>query len=93
MQAIASENKRATGSLVSRTAEGLFVANNVAFVRTSPLRFPGTVLVERDAHNNPPHASVALVFQLTAADRRFVKNHPGSIAETTERKSGLRLMN
>lgn len=36
------------------------------------LRFPGTVLVEADAQNGLRHASVALVFQLTALDQRYL---------------------
>ena len=36
------------------------------------LRFPGTVLVEPDATNALRRSSVALVFQLSAVDRRFV---------------------
>ena len=47
------------------------------------LRFPGTVLIEADARNGLRRASVALVFQLTAIDRRFVTNYIGEIAETT----------
>ena len=35
------------------------------------LRFPGTVLVEPDAVNGLRRPSVALVFQLTAIDKRF----------------------
>jgi mRNA-degrading endonuclease toxin of MazEF toxin-antitoxin module len=50
------------------------------------LRFPGTVLVEADPRNGLRRASVALVFQLTAVDRRFVTGHIGSIAEITLRQ-------
>lgn len=46
------------------------------------LRFPGTVLIEADAGNGLRRASVALVFQLTAVDRRFVADRLGQIAET-----------
>jgi mRNA interferase MazF len=46
------------------------------------LRFPGTVLVEADGRNGLRRASVALVFQLTAVDRRYVVNYIGEIAET-----------
>ncbi|MEK7676383.1 MAG: type II toxin-antitoxin system PemK/MazF family toxin [Verrucomicrobiota bacterium] len=35
------------------------------------LRFPGTVLVEPDSVNGLRRPSVALVFQLTAIDKRF----------------------
>ena len=44
------------------------------------LRFPGTVLVEADTHNGLRRASVALVFQLTAVDRRFVTKQLGEVA-------------
>lgn len=36
------------------------------------LRFPGSVLVEPDASNGLRRPSVALVFQLTAIDKRFL---------------------
>lgn len=45
------------------------------------LRFPGTVLVEADGRNGLRRASVALVFQLTAVDRRYVVNYIGEVAE------------
>jgi mRNA-degrading endonuclease toxin of MazEF toxin-antitoxin module len=44
------------------------------------LRFPGTVLIERDSHNNLPQNSVALAFQLTAMDKRFVGGRVGAVA-------------
>jgi mRNA interferase MazF len=47
------------------------------------LRFPGTVLIETDAQNGLRRASVALVFQLTAVDRRFVTNRIGSVMGAT----------
>lgn len=43
------------------------------------LRFPGTVLVEADARNGLRRASVALVFQLTALDQRYLKDPLGTI--------------
>jgi mRNA interferase MazF len=36
------------------------------------LRFPGTVLVEASQQNGLRHNSVALVFQLTAVDKRYI---------------------
>lgn len=45
------------------------------------LRFAGTVLVEADAHNGLRRPSVALVFQLTAVDRRHVAERLGSISK------------
>jgi mRNA-degrading endonuclease toxin of MazEF toxin-antitoxin module len=36
------------------------------------LRFPGTVLIEADPLNGLRHTSVALVFQLTAIDHRYI---------------------
>jgi mRNA-degrading endonuclease toxin of MazEF toxin-antitoxin module len=44
------------------------------------LRFFGTVLLESDAQNGLRQHSVALVFQLTAVDNRFIKNKLGSIS-------------
>ena len=46
------------------------------------LRFTGTVLVEADSQNGLRRASVALVFQLSAVDRRFVANRIGEVSET-----------
>jgi mRNA-degrading endonuclease toxin of MazEF toxin-antitoxin module len=63
------------------------------------LRFPGTILIEPDGNNNLRQPSVALVFQLTAVDKNFIKNKVGIISkdkikeiwlafnELTERKS------
>jgi mRNA-degrading endonuclease toxin of MazEF toxin-antitoxin module len=44
------------------------------------LRFPGTMLVEPDRTNGLRHPSVALVFQLTAVDRRFLGSRFGEIS-------------
>lgn len=49
--------------------------------QTDALRFPGTVLVEADARNGLSRASVALVFQLTAVDKRFVTDPLGSVTD------------
>lgn len=45
------------------------------------LRFAGTVLVETDANNNLRQPSVALVFQLTAVDKNFIKDKLGNISD------------
>lgn len=45
------------------------------------LRFPGTVLVEADSQNGLRRASVALVFQLTAVDRRYITDRLGEISK------------
>ncbi len=50
------------------------------------LRFPGTVLIEPDAQNNLRRPSVALIFQLTAVDRRFIANCLGEVAEAVMRE-------
>ena len=50
------------------------------------LRFPGTVLVEADSQNGLRRASVALVFQLTAVDRRFVASRAGEVSERVRRQ-------
>lgn len=47
--------------------------------RQDALRFPGTVLIEPDRGNGLQRASVALVFQLAAIDRRFVRVRLGMI--------------
>ncbi|MGZ8845674.1 MAG: type II toxin-antitoxin system PemK/MazF family toxin [Pyrinomonadaceae bacterium] len=44
------------------------------------LRFPGTVLLEPGGDNGLRRASVALVFQLTAIDRRYISNHIGNLS-------------
>jgi len=44
------------------------------------LRFPGTVLVEPDAENGLRRPSVALVFQLTVLDRRFLGTQLGKVS-------------
>jgi mRNA-degrading endonuclease toxin of MazEF toxin-antitoxin module len=45
------------------------------------LRFPGTVWVAVDAENGLRHDSVALVFQLTVLDKRFLGTRLGSVSE------------
>jgi len=45
------------------------------------LRFPGTVLVEADAANGLRRASVALAFQLTAIDQRFIGSRLGAVSD------------
>lgn len=45
------------------------------------LRFPGTVLVEPDAENGLRRLSVALTFQLTAVDGRFLGPLMGHVSE------------
>lgn len=45
------------------------------------LRFPGTVLVEANAENGLRRASVALVFQLTAIDRQYLRDRLGSVSQ------------
>jgi mRNA interferase MazF len=45
------------------------------------LRFPGTVLVEADSQNGLRRTSVALVFQLTAIDTRYLSNRIGEISQ------------
>jgi mRNA-degrading endonuclease toxin of MazEF toxin-antitoxin module len=44
------------------------------------LRFPATILIESDKQNNLRNASVALVFQLTAIDKTFIKDKFGVIS-------------
>ena len=44
------------------------------------LRFASTVLVEADSNNALRRASVALVFQLTAVDNRYIGNRLGTLS-------------
>src|SRR6266850_6641416 len=46
------------------------------------IRFAGTVLIRPTTENGLPQASVALVFQLQAIDRRRVQERIGSVNET-----------
>ena len=46
------------------------------------LRFPGTVLIEADPDNGLRRPSVALVFQLTAIDKRYSSNRIGNVSRT-----------
>jgi mRNA-degrading endonuclease toxin of MazEF toxin-antitoxin module len=45
------------------------------------LRFPGTVLVEPDTENGLRRPSVALTFQLSALDQRFVGTQLGHVSQ------------
>jgi mRNA-degrading endonuclease toxin of MazEF toxin-antitoxin module len=45
------------------------------------LRFAGTVLVETDSENGLHQHSVALVFQLTAIDNRFISTKVGKVSD------------
>jgi mRNA interferase MazF len=44
------------------------------------LRFPGTVLLEPDPNNGLRRPSVALVFQLTAIDQRYIRKPIGNLS-------------
>jgi mRNA-degrading endonuclease toxin of MazEF toxin-antitoxin module len=46
------------------------------------LRFPGTVLIDPETGNGLRRPSVALVFQLTVLDRRFLGTKMGRVSET-----------
>lgn len=45
------------------------------------LRFPGTVVVDADSENGLRRPSVALVFQLTVADRQVLGSRMGRVSE------------
>lgn len=47
------------------------------------LRFPGTILIDPDHQNGLKHPSVALVFQLTTIDQKFVESRVGSVSDPT----------
>jgi len=49
--------------------------------RLDALRFPGTVLIEKDTRNGLSQNSIALVFQLTAVDKRYVSFRLGAVSE------------
>jgi mRNA-degrading endonuclease toxin of MazEF toxin-antitoxin module len=51
------------------------------------LRFAGTVLVEPNTQNGLRRASVALVFQLTAVDNRYISDRLGIV--TREMLEGI----
>jgi mRNA-degrading endonuclease toxin of MazEF toxin-antitoxin module len=46
------------------------------------LRFAGTILVEPDEQNGLRQPSVALVFQLTAVDKKFINARIGMVSTT-----------
>jgi mRNA-degrading endonuclease toxin of MazEF toxin-antitoxin module len=43
------------------------------------LRFPGTILVEKDERNGLRRDSIAMLFQLTVLDRRSIKEQLGAV--------------
>ena len=45
------------------------------------LRFPGTVLVEASQQNGLRYNSVALVFQFTAVDKRYISEQLGTASD------------
>ena len=45
------------------------------------LRFPGTVLVEASQQNGLRYNSAALVFQLTAVDKRYISEQLGKASD------------
>ena len=44
------------------------------------LRFTATVLVEPDKHNGLRQPSIALIFQLTAVDKKFIGDRIGQVS-------------
>src|SRR5438445_5853636 len=46
------------------------------------LRFPGTVLMEPDSDNGLRHPSVAMVFQLTILDKKFLGSRLGKVSSS-----------
>src|ERR1700683_4240392 len=45
------------------------------------LRFPGTVLIETTASNGLKQPSIALVFQITVLDQKFLGKRLGQVSE------------
>jgi mRNA-degrading endonuclease toxin of MazEF toxin-antitoxin module len=50
------------------------------------LRLPATELVEPDSHNRLRKPSVALIFQLTAVDRRYLASQLGRVSDLDLKK-------
>ncbi len=46
------------------------------------LRFPGTTLITPDSQNGLRHPSVALVFQITAIDKKFLGSIVGQVSDS-----------
>ncbi len=46
------------------------------------LRFPGTALVQPDRINGLRRSSVALAFQMTAVDKRFISAQIGTLSDS-----------
>jgi mRNA interferase MazF len=64
-----------------RYAEGLPVVLVVPLTTArAALRFAGTMLIQLTVENGLPQASVALVFQLRAIDRRRVQERIGNVS-------------
>ena len=55
------------------------------------LRFPGTVLIDPTPDNGLPRISVALVFQLTVVDWRFVSSKIGRVSNDVLKQLWLAL--
>jgi mRNA-degrading endonuclease toxin of MazEF toxin-antitoxin module len=51
--------------------------------RVDALRFPGTLAIDPDTTNGLRRASVALVFQMSVIDRRFVSGNLGRVSDDT----------
>ncbi|MCW5962332.1 MAG: type II toxin-antitoxin system PemK/MazF family toxin [Pyrinomonadaceae bacterium] len=57
------------------------------------LRFAGMILIEPEATNTLRQPSIALVFQLTAVDKNFVKSKLGTISDDKMNEIWALLMN
>ncbi|GAC1446037.1 MAG: hypothetical protein NVSMB56_01390 [Pyrinomonadaceae bacterium] len=73
-------------AIVAQTAETSAKIPTVLIVpltsQLDALRSPGIVLVEVDSQNGLRRASVALVFQLTAIDKKFLAGRLGKISNS-----------
>jgi mRNA-degrading endonuclease toxin of MazEF toxin-antitoxin module len=49
--------------------------------RLDALRFPGTLAIDPDKMNGLRRASVALVFQISVIDRRFISSQLGHVSD------------
>jgi mRNA-degrading endonuclease toxin of MazEF toxin-antitoxin module len=69
-------------AIILQTASGLPTTVIVPLTsQLDALRFPGTILMEPDAENGLRRRSVALVFQLTAVDNRYITERLGVVTE------------
>lgn len=77
-------------AIILQTAE---ISDKIPTVLAVPLtsqqnavRFPATILIKPDSENNLRVASVALVFQLAAVDKKFITTKIGNVSDKVLRE-------